>query len=128
LGGRHKNFRKRWMVLKDHNLFYFKNPSNKDRPMGMFPLEELRAMCKIERGKRNKKNPKWLIELTPNERVKWVKSVRFGGSTGQHSKPGQHEKLVLQAMSKRDMESWYYMIIRNMKEQNPSNGETNGKS
>lgn len=39
-GGKHKSWRKRWFILTDNCLYYFKNPSDKE-PLGIIPLENL---------------------------------------------------------------------------------------
>lgn len=39
-GGKHKSWRKRWFVLTDNCLYYFKSPSDKE-PRGIIPLENL---------------------------------------------------------------------------------------
>lgn len=39
-GGKHKSWRKRWFILTDNCLYYFKSPSDKE-PLGIIPLENL---------------------------------------------------------------------------------------
>ena len=39
-GGKHKSWRKRWFILADNCLYYFKSPSDKE-PLGIIPLENL---------------------------------------------------------------------------------------
>ncbi|XP_065898376.1 cytohesin-1-like [Dysidea avara] len=39
-GGKHKNWKKRWFILTDNCLYYFKSPQDKG-PKGIIPLENL---------------------------------------------------------------------------------------
>lgn len=39
-GGKHKSWRKRWFILTDNCLYYFKSPSDKE-PRGIIPLVNL---------------------------------------------------------------------------------------
>lgn len=40
IGGKHKSWRKRWFILTDNCLYYFKGPSDKE-PRGIIPLVNL---------------------------------------------------------------------------------------
>ena len=43
-GGKHKSWMRRWVVIQNGVLYYFKNPPEGDEtPMGIVPLENLLA-------------------------------------------------------------------------------------
>ncbi len=57
VGGKHKSWRKRWFVLTDNCLYYFKSPSDKE-PRGIIPLENL----DVRKCTEVKKNVSWIYQ------------------------------------------------------------------
>lgn len=104
-GGKRKVWRKRWFVVKDHCLFYFKKKGAPE-PVGMIPLESL-VVEKEAKGK--SKLSGYCFRLVHQDKSQKVKSCRFGDS-----KQGNHESVLLSASSDQERDSWVATLQKNI--------------
>jgi len=101
-GGRIKTWKRRWFVLKDNCLYYFKQPSN-EQPCGIIPLENLSIRTLQVKGHKN------VFEVYSQDGE--IKSCKL--ENGQLVK-GHHGSYLISAFSKEDMENWISSIRNNI--------------
>lgn len=73
-GGRIKTWKRRWFVLNDNCLYYFKHPKDK-QPLGIIPLENLGV--RTSSGKVGKPNP---FEIHQKDRTQEMKAMKITNS------------------------------------------------
>lgn len=98
-GGRVKTWKKRWFVLANNNLYYFKSREQEKNPCGWIPLENLKIIA--ETNKLSKQ--KWIMIIQsaiPGAMIKSCKLV-----DGQPV-PGSHSRFVIATASEEEMKSW----------------------
>lgn len=101
-GGRVKTWKKRWFVLKDNCLYYFKQQSDTN-PCGIIPLENLLVKPF------DIKSKKAIFELySPTGDIKACKL-----ENGQLVK-GHHGSYLISCKSKEEMDTWIQAIQNNI--------------
>lgn len=93
-GGIHMGWAKRWFILCDHTLYYFKDEADID-PKGFFPMENV----VVSRSDSNDKQ----LELLPRVGA-FLKSAKYD-SSGQMV-TGNHRKCLLRANSTEECTMW----------------------
>ncbi|KAL5473939.1 hypothetical protein EMCRGX_G028508 [Ephydatia muelleri] len=103
-GGKHKSWRKRWFILTDNCLYYFKTPVEKE-PQGIIPLENLEIRdCPMPPGSK-----KYCFEIM-NQRVKHG-TIKACKTTGDGKLVvGNHLMYRIQAASAKEKEEWMKRI------------------
>jgi len=101
-GGRIKTWKKRWLIIKNNCLYYFKKDDDKD-PCGIIPLENLLVRSVEAKGHKN------VFELY--SQTGEIKSCKL--ENGQLVK-GHHGSYLISAADKADMESWIAAIRSNI--------------
>eukprot|EP01119_Soliformovum_irregulare_P020367 TRINITY_DN6584_c0_g1_i2.p1 TRINITY_DN6584_c0_g1~~TRINITY_DN6584_c0_g1_i2.p1 ORF type:complete len:1254 (-),score=400.18 TRINITY_DN6584_c0_g1_i2:40-3801(-) len=102
-GGRVPTWKKRWFVLKNNCLYYFKKETDAD-PCGIIPLENL-----LVRTIENKGQNKYVFQLY--SQAGEVKACKFEG--GQLVK-GHHDNYLISVKTSDEMESWIAAIRNNI--------------
>jgi cytohesin len=99
-GGRIKTWKKRWFVVSDGCLYYFKAPGDKE-PLGIIPLENVDV--------RESKKKKYCFELwqADNNTMKAAK-IAADGSIQR----GHHDSYALAASTAEEMRDWIDAIER----------------
>lgn len=98
-GGKHKSWRKRWFILTDNCLYYFKSPSDKE-PRGIIPLVNL----EIRDCPDLKRNHVFEISLSEKIRGTTIKACKTV-SNGQVV-VGHHANYRIQADTLQEKEEW----------------------
>jgi len=110
-GGRVKTWKKRWFVLTNNNLYYFRSPDDEKNPLGWIPLENLKVT--VETGRRGPNRYVMVIQSSvPGRMIKSCKLV-----DGQPV-PGSHSRFVIASSTKEEMEGWRD-VITNATQANP---------
>ena len=103
-GGKHKSKHKRWFILNDSNLYYFKNQSDNEL-IGSIPLENLQVADRSIPGKGN-----YTFEIvSKNGIIKAWKKDQEGRPV-----PGNHYSYKLIAPSMHEKDDWIKAIIRSI--------------
>ncbi|KAL6077642.1 Cytohesin-4 [Balamuthia mandrillaris] len=110
-GGRIKTVKRRWFVLADNCLYYYKNqpsepsagmtPRGAESPCGIVPLNNLLV-------RKAKKKNEFELYLPGKQQITACKMV--GGVTVQ----GHHDAYVMIADSEKDMEEWISALRANI--------------
>lgn len=104
-GGRIKTWKRRWFILSDQVLYYFKDKQEStSKACGIIPLENIEI--RISDQKR-----KFCFELYLPNRNETIKAMKR--SQGQIQK-GHHNNYFIAADSKEEMESWMQAISENV--------------
>ena len=93
-GGRVKSWKKRWFLLSNSCLYYFKKPSDA-APKGFVPLENLHVVITGEK--------RWELRHPDGA----FKAAKFSGSTLVES---NHDKLLCEAKSPAERDEWIAAI------------------
>jgi len=103
-GGRIKTWKRRWFILSDNCLYYFKSPKDSE-PCGIIPLENLLVEEIPGKGK-------YMFSLTPPSLEEAIKSckVNANGEVVQ----GHHNSYLIQAISAQERDSWIKAINSNI--------------
>lgn len=101
-GGKIRSYKKRWFILDDNQLFYFKKNTETTTPLGIIPLENLNVIKdnKIEFGFR--------LEASSGS----IKAVRLGKDGGPRK--GNHAFYLIKANDEKDRDSWIEAISMNI--------------
>jgi len=103
-GGRVKTWKRRWFILSDHVLYYFKEKQEEtSKACGIVPLEDV-IVREVDNGKR-----KFCFELSHSQNTAMKAMKR---SAGQIQK-GHHDSYLFCASSKQEMEEWMEAISLN---------------
>jgi len=105
-GGKNKVWHKRWFVVKDSYLFYFKKKGAPE-PLAMIPLQGLEVDKQV--GKGNGKSQNFCIRLVHQDKSKKVKSCRF-----TDSKQVNNGVVLLLAASEQECGSWVTTLKTNL--------------
>eukprot|EP01117_Protostelium_nocturnum_P001259 TRINITY_DN1157_c0_g1_i1.p1 TRINITY_DN1157_c0_g1~~TRINITY_DN1157_c0_g1_i1.p1 ORF type:complete len:1157 (+),score=243.01 TRINITY_DN1157_c0_g1_i1:169-3639(+) len=103
-GGRFKTWKKRWFVLKDNCLYYFKSQQPDEQPCGIIPLENVQVRVAE---KADRKNNCFEVYSSDGD----IKACKF--ENGQLVR-GHHLNYLISAPSPADMESWIAVITANV--------------
>lgn len=114
-GGQIKTWKRRWFVLDNNCLYYFKTPQARNdfnyltplkdtEPCGIIPLENLEV-----RQVESKKKP-CLVILDPSGDP--VKSCRIGSD--RTVVQGNHQAFYVAAATNEEMDAWYHAINANI--------------
>ncbi|KAF2071316.1 hypothetical protein CYY_007366 [Polysphondylium violaceum] len=95
-----KKWQKRWFVLKNNCLYYFKNEKDQENPKAIIPLEGLKVTQITD----------FIFEIEDST-VGTIKSVKL---TPTGPVEGQHEKYQLKAFSIEDSKKWINSIRNNV--------------
>lgn len=106
-GGKHKNWKKRWFILTDNCLYYFKSPQDKG-PKGIIPLENLQI-----RDGHDPKKP-YMFEIFQDlmgigSGMGTIKSCKVK-DTNKAVVTGNHEVYRIQGQSESDKAVWMKKI------------------
>eukprot|EP01114_Cavostelium_apophysatum_P006874 TRINITY_DN1840_c0_g1_i1.p1 TRINITY_DN1840_c0_g1~~TRINITY_DN1840_c0_g1_i1.p1 ORF type:complete len:1243 (-),score=449.77 TRINITY_DN1840_c0_g1_i1:160-3888(-) len=101
-GGRWKTWKKRWFVLKDNCLYYFKQMEDKD-PYGIIPLENLQVRPFEVKGR------KFAFEVYSSSGE--IKSCKL--ENGQLVR-GHHGSYLIEAETQQEMDAWIGAIRNNI--------------
>lgn len=101
-GGKIKSWKKRWFVLTENCLFYFKNETDKE-PCGIIPLENV-IIHRLE----SKKKYMFTLKSHGDEPIK--ESSRKGTGYVMY----QHESYIFQTSSIDEMNLWINSINKNI--------------
>ena len=103
-GGKHKSKHKRWFILNDSNLYYFKNQADNEL-IGSIPLENLQVKDRSVPGKGN-----YTFEIvSQNGIIKAWKKDQEGRPV-----PGNHYNYKLIAPSMHEKDDWIRAIIQSI--------------
>ena len=103
-GGKHKSKHKRWFILNDSNLYYFKNQSDKEL-IGSIPLENLQVEDRSVPSKAN-----YTFEIvSKNGIIKAWKKDQEGRPV-----PGNHYSYKLTAPNLHEKDDWIKAIIQSI--------------
>ena len=102
-GGRVKTWKKRWFVLTNNNLYYFRGKEQEKNPLGWIPLEDLQITMDI--GKRQ--NPKYIMVIQASVQGNMIKSCKLVDGIPV---PGAHSRFVIGASSEEELKDWYDTI------------------
>ncbi len=94
-GGKIRTWKKRFFILSDHQLFYFKAATD-EAPLGIIPLENLTV-------EREEKLVKWGFRLSSTDGG-FIKSVRM--SKGGAPKKGNHTCYVVGCATPEEQVEW----------------------
>uniref|UniRef100_A0A7S2RUH6 PH domain-containing protein n=1 Tax=Rhizochromulina marina TaxID=1034831 RepID=A0A7S2RUH6_9STRA len=97
-GGHHKAWKKRWFILCNSTLYYFKDENDID-PKGFFPLENVEASLGLT-------NPKQIV-LVPTGRD-LLKSAKFDTTGAMVT--GNHKTLLLLTPSEQEALDWLHAL------------------
>eukprot|EP01098_Paradermamoeba_levis_P007136 TRINITY_DN2960_c0_g1_i1.p1 TRINITY_DN2960_c0_g1~~TRINITY_DN2960_c0_g1_i1.p1 ORF type:complete len:251 (+),score=80.62 TRINITY_DN2960_c0_g1_i1:39-755(+) len=119
-GGKIKTWKRRWFLVSDHCLFYFRDDQSPE-PLGIVPLENLDVRLITSQSSANQqpaspqtaKNKKFTIEifstLIGHTQIKSCKMV--GGALI----PGNHTSYLLCSNTKQEIIEWMNVIKTNIK-------------
>jgi len=105
-GGKRKVWHKRWFVVKDSCLFYFKKKGAPE-PLAMIPLQGLEVDKQVSKGKGKSQN--FCIRLVHQDKSQKVKSCRF-----TDSKQVNNDVVLLLAASEQECDSWVTTLKTNL--------------
>eukprot|EP01094_Clydonella_sp_ATCC50884_P021102 TRINITY_DN4557_c0_g1_i1.p1 TRINITY_DN4557_c0_g1~~TRINITY_DN4557_c0_g1_i1.p1 ORF type:complete len:923 (+),score=331.36 TRINITY_DN4557_c0_g1_i1:136-2904(+) len=107
-GGRIKTWKKRWFVLTNNCLYYFREKADKD-PCGIIPLESLEIIS-VPFGKKGFRKYAFIIQPQGGEgNIKACKLVDGNVVTGNHS------RYIVSCETEREREGWITSINASMK-------------
>eukprot|EP01088_Endostelium_zonatum_P000966 TRINITY_DN11243_c0_g1_i1.p1 TRINITY_DN11243_c0_g1~~TRINITY_DN11243_c0_g1_i1.p1 ORF type:complete len:991 (-),score=275.21 TRINITY_DN11243_c0_g1_i1:161-3133(-) len=124
-GGRVKTWKKRWFILSNNCLYYFKKEEDKE-PWGNVPLENLSVRRVISKG-----GKKWTFEIYDSKLVdeETGKKIKLSKDAkeeyliksckkekaGEGFSKGNHASYLLCAETEEEMNDWIEAIKRNIK-------------
>eukprot|EP01119_Soliformovum_irregulare_P001359 TRINITY_DN1107_c0_g2_i1.p1 TRINITY_DN1107_c0_g2~~TRINITY_DN1107_c0_g2_i1.p1 ORF type:complete len:1152 (-),score=404.61 TRINITY_DN1107_c0_g2_i1:97-3552(-) len=103
-GGRIKTWKKRWFVISDNCLYYFKTHEDHE-PIGIVPLENLAV-------KRVPAKKKFAFEIYQPEQNAEMKSAKFDAK-GAVIK-GHHDSYVIGCADQEELDEWVKVIESNI--------------
>jgi cytohesin len=101
-GGKIRSFKKRWFILNDNQLFYFKKATETTTPLGIIPLENLII----------KKDDKFEFAFRLEATSGSIKAVRLGKDGGPRK--GNHAFYLVKASDEKERDSWMGAISTNI--------------
>ncbi|PRP81479.1 ankyrin repeat-containing protein [Planoprotostelium fungivorum] len=102
-GGRHKNWKRRWFVLKDNCLYYFKSENPDQQPCGIIPLENVLVRSTSIKGHKHSYEV-----YTADGMMKSCKK-----QNGQFVR-GHHGSYLISTASVEEMNAWMQAIQANV--------------
>merc|ERR1711974_288398 len=101
-GGRVRTWKKRWFVLTNNNLYYFRSEQDEKNPLGWIPLENLTITID-----KKVSQSKYGLVIQSSIPGKMIKSCKL--QDGQ-TVPGSHSRFVIAASSAEEMRGWYDIL------------------
>lgn len=105
-GGKHKSWCKRWFILSDNCLYYFKSPNDKE-PRGIIPLENLEVKDCVESRRQH------VFEICSVQTVQFIHkgTIKACKTTGDGKLvTGNHHVYRIQAQTKDEKDEWMRRI------------------